>query len=75
MRDIAAARSLAVTKGSFVASAHRELTVTLIQSQGIVCRSLCTVARRCRGAAGVASGSTPFLDSGFCRARGVCALA
>jgi hypothetical protein len=40
--DVAPARSLAVTRGLFLASAHRELSVALVQSQGYVyrCRAL-----------------------------------
>jgi hypothetical protein len=34
LSDIASVRSLAVTRGSFSASAHRELSVALVQSQG-----------------------------------------
>jgi hypothetical protein len=39
LSDVASARSLAVTRGSFLASAHRELSVALVQSQGYVYRS------------------------------------
>jgi hypothetical protein len=40
LSDIASGRSLAVhvTRGSFLASAHRELSVALVQSQGYVYR-------------------------------------
>jgi hypothetical protein len=36
MSDIASACSLAVTRGSLLASAHRQLSVALVQSQGWV---------------------------------------
>jgi hypothetical protein len=39
LSDIASARSLADTQGSFLASAYRELSVALVQSQGNVYRS------------------------------------
>jgi hypothetical protein len=39
LSDVALARSLAVTQGSFLASAHREFSVALVQSQGYVYRS------------------------------------
>jgi hypothetical protein len=39
LSDVASARSLAVTRGSFLASAHRELSIALVQSQGYVYRS------------------------------------
>jgi hypothetical protein len=38
LSDIALGRSLAVTPGSFLASAHRELSVAHVQSQGYVYR-------------------------------------
>jgi hypothetical protein len=43
LSDIALARSLAVTWGSLIASAHRELSVPLVQSQGYVFRSFARV--------------------------------
>jgi hypothetical protein len=39
LSDIASARSLAITRGSSFACAHRELSVALVQSQGYVYRS------------------------------------
>jgi hypothetical protein len=60
LSDIASACSLAVTQGSFLASAHRELSVALVQSQGYVYRSFCTVARQGFWAAGVAWGGHCF---------------
>jgi hypothetical protein len=40
LSDVASARTLAVTRGSFLASAHRELSVALVQSQGMMCIAL-----------------------------------
>jgi hypothetical protein len=63
LSDVVSARSLAVTLGLFLASAHRELSVALVQSQGYVYRSsgnsaqerlLCTFAHQGFRAAGVA---------------------
>jgi hypothetical protein len=56
---VVSARSLAVTRGSFLASFHRKLSVALLQSQGYVFR-LCTVARQRAWAAGVAWGGHSF---------------
>jgi hypothetical protein len=45
LSDVASARSPAVTRGSFLASAHRELSVALVQSQGYVCRCALLLAK------------------------------
>jgi hypothetical protein len=39
LSDAASERFLAVTRGSFLACAHRELSVALVQSQGYVYHS------------------------------------
>jgi hypothetical protein len=44
LSDIASTRSLAVTRGSFLARAHRELSVALVQSQGVYHCALCAVS-------------------------------
>jgi hypothetical protein len=49
MSDIASARSLAVTRGSFLASARRELSVALVKSQGYVHRSCALFSPRLWG--------------------------
>jgi hypothetical protein len=49
LSDIAAARSLAVTRGSFLASAHRELSLALVQSQGCVYRSCALLLAKASG--------------------------
>jgi hypothetical protein len=49
-----ASRSLAVTRGSFLASAHRELSVALVQSQGYVYHSCVLLLANAFGVAGVA---------------------
>jgi hypothetical protein len=43
------ARSLAVTRGSFLASAHRELIVALVQSQGYAYRSCALLLAKASG--------------------------
>jgi hypothetical protein len=54
LSDVTSASSLAVNRGSFLASARRELSVALAQSQGFFVPLLCAVARQGFRAAGVA---------------------
>ena len=62
LSDVAARDSVGVTRGSFLASAYRELSVALVRGQGSVyraCSSLLVRASRghvCEGA------DVPFLD-------------
>jgi hypothetical protein len=49
LSDIASARSLAVTRGSFLARANRELSVAFEQSQGYVYRSCALLLAKAAG--------------------------
>jgi hypothetical protein len=69
LSDLASARSLAVTRGSFLASAHRELSVALVQSQGCVYRSCALLLAKASGRQVLPGADTPFLDCVFCRPR------
>jgi hypothetical protein len=60
--DIASVRSLDVTQGSFLASAHRELSVALEQSQGYVYRSCALLLAKAFGRLALPGADTPFLD-------------
>jgi hypothetical protein len=71
--DVATARALAVTRGSFLASAHRELSVVLVQSQGTrvpraihitgyVFRSCALLLAKASGRQVLPGADTPFLD-------------
>jgi hypothetical protein len=62
LSDIASARSLAVTRGSFLASAHRELSVALVHSQGYVYRSCGLLLAKASGRQVLPGAETPFLD-------------
>jgi hypothetical protein len=67
LSDIASARSLVVTCGSFLASTHRELSVALVQSQGYVNRSCALLLAKAFGAAGVAWGGHSFIERSVVR--------
>jgi hypothetical protein len=62
LSDVASARSLAVTRGSFLASAHRELSVALVQSQGYVYRSCALLLAKASGRPVLPGADTPYLD-------------
>jgi hypothetical protein len=62
MSDIVSARSLAVTRGSFLASAHRELSVALVQSQGYVDRFCVLLLAKASGRRLLPGADTPFFD-------------
>jgi hypothetical protein len=62
LMDVASARSLAVTRGSFLASGHRELSVVLVQSQGYVYRSCAQLLGEASGRAVLPGADTPYLD-------------
>jgi hypothetical protein len=53
---------LAVTRGSFLASAHRELSVALVQSQGYVYRSCALLLAKASGRPVLPGADTPHLD-------------
>jgi hypothetical protein len=62
LSDVASARSMAVTRGSFLASAHRELSVALVQSQGYVYRSCALLLAKASGRPMLPGADTPYLD-------------
>jgi hypothetical protein len=62
LSDIASARSLAVTRRSLLASAHREVSVPLVQSQGYVFRSCALLLATASGRQVLPEVDTPFLD-------------
>jgi hypothetical protein len=62
LSDVAPGRSLAVIRGSFLASAHRELSVALVQSQGYVYRSCALLLAKASGRQVFPGADTPFLD-------------
>jgi hypothetical protein len=49
LSDVASGRSPTVTRGSFLASAHRELSVALVQRQGYVYRSCALLLAKASG--------------------------
>jgi hypothetical protein len=51
-----------VTRGSFLASAHRELSVALVQSQGYVYRSCKLLLAKVSGQPVLPGADTPYLD-------------
>jgi hypothetical protein len=62
LRDIASARYLAVTRGSFLASVHWELSVALVQSQGYVYPSCALLLAKVSGQLVLPGADTLFLD-------------
>jgi hypothetical protein len=62
LSDIASARPLAVTRGSFLASSQRELSVVLVQSQGYVYGSCVLLLAKASGRQVLPGADTPFLD-------------
>jgi hypothetical protein len=60
--DIASGRSLSVTRGSFLSSAHRELSVALVQSQDYVYRSCALSLAKAFGRQVLPGADTPLLD-------------
>jgi hypothetical protein len=62
LSNTASARSLAVTQGPFLASAHRELSVAVVQSQGSVHGSSALLFATASGPQVLPGrGGTPFL--------------
>jgi hypothetical protein len=59
---IASARSQAVTRGSFLASTHRDSSVALVQSQGSVYRCFVVLPAKASGRHVFPGADTPFLD-------------
>jgi hypothetical protein len=62
LSDAMTARSLAVTRGSLLASAHRELSVALLQSQAYVNRSCALLLAKSSERQVLLGAHTPFLD-------------
>jgi hypothetical protein len=62
LSDVASARSLAVTRRSFLASAYRELSVALVQSQGYAYRSCALLLAKASGRPVLPGADTPYLD-------------
>jgi hypothetical protein len=62
LSDVASACSLAVTRRSFLASAHRELSVALAQSQGYVYRSCALLLAKASGRPVLPGVDTAYLD-------------
>jgi hypothetical protein len=62
LSDVASARSLAVNRGSFLSSAHRELSVALAQSQGHVYSSCALLLAKTSGRPLLPRADTPYLD-------------
>jgi hypothetical protein len=74
LSDDASAGSLAVTRGSFLATVHRERSVALLQSQGYVYRSCSLLlAKACRQPV-LPEVDTPNLECELCSVCGVCVL-
>ena len=62
LSEVAAARGPAVTKGSFLAGAHRELSVTLIKCQGSVYRGCAKLMARAAGRQVSPGPEIPYAD-------------
>jgi hypothetical protein len=62
LSDVALARSLAVTQGSFLASTHLELSVALVQSQGYVYSFCALLLAKASRRPVLLGADTPFLD-------------
>jgi hypothetical protein len=62
LSGVALARSLAVTRGSFLASAHQELSVALVQSQGYVYRSCALLLAQASGRPVLPGADAPYLE-------------
>ena len=62
LSQVAAARGPAVTQGSFLAGAHRELSVALIKCQGSVCRGCANLLARVAGRQVSPGAEVPYED-------------
>jgi hypothetical protein len=60
MSDVSLARSLAVTRGSFLTSVHRKLIVGLVRSQGYAYRSYALLLAKASGRQVLPGADTPF---------------
>jgi hypothetical protein len=62
LSDVASARSPAVTRGSFLASAHPELSVALVQRQGYIYRSCALLLAKASVWPVLPGAGTPYVD-------------
>ena len=62
LSEVAAARGPAVIKGSFLAGAHRELSVALIKCQGSVYRGCANLLARAAGRQVLPGAEVPYED-------------
>jgi hypothetical protein len=62
LSDIPSALSLTVTRGSYLAGAHRELSVALLHIQGFVCSSCALLLAKASGQQVLPGADTPCLD-------------
>ena len=62
LSEVAAARGPSVTKGSFLAGAHRELSMALIKCQGSVCRGCANLLTRAAGRHVSPGAESPYED-------------
>jgi hypothetical protein len=62
LSDVASARYVAVTRGSFLVSAYGELRATVLQSQGYVYRSCTLLLAKALGRQMLPGADTAFLD-------------
>jgi hypothetical protein len=62
LSDVSLASSLAVTRGLFLSSAHRELSGALVQSQGYVYRSCALFFTKSSGRHVLPGADNPLLD-------------
>ena len=62
LSEVAAARGPAVTKGSFLAGAHREISVALIKCQGSVYRGCANLVARAAGRQVSPRAEVPYED-------------
>ena len=62
LSEVAAARGPAVTKGSFLAGAHPELSVPLIMCQGSVYRGCSNLLARAAGLQVSPGAEVPYVD-------------
>jgi hypothetical protein len=76
LSNVTSGRPLAVTKGSFFASAHLQLSVALVHSQGCVYRPYALFLAKASGQQVVpGADTTPVLDCQFSCPYGACLLA
>jgi hypothetical protein len=75
LSDAASAGSLAVTRGSYIAIAHRQVSATLVQGQGYVYRSCAPMLTKASGPQELPGADTHFPARTFCCLYGTWLLA